>query len=423
MQVYRIFNKKNGKSYIGITKWTFNERYPQSKWWKWTHSNHLKKAVKKYGIEEFAYEILNNSCKNDSELVEMEKLYIKQYNSFIPNGYNLTLGGSNQKKATLEKEYELIDANGTLYKIKNMSDFCRKNGFNYGSMLNMVSGINKSSHGFALSTTDKDDIINPNQEWELEEIKTGKIFKIKRKNINDFCKQIGVRNDYIYMLVNKKVYVSHGFKLKETILDGVKIKEDRLKYKNIKFINPKGEEVIIENLYRFCQKNPNLERGGFYDLINNKSLEYHGWRLPYQEKEFKELKQKRYGRFLKLKNIITGEIFEIKNVSKFCRDNNIDINIFNTMINGNIKQYMNYAIPETDLTNYKYPKKVIFISIINKNGSVLDGRNAKDIEKRFGIMTSQSIQDMINKKYASIKGWRILKVKYKNNYYPEIDNS
>jgi hypothetical protein len=90
--------------------------------------------------------------------------------------------------------------------------------------------------------------------------------------------------------------------------------------------------------------------------------------------------------------------------------------------NKKIKQYAGYCLPNTDLTNYRYPKKIISISVKHENGQILEGKNPKELEIKYRIASSQSIQDMINNKYDSVKSWRILKVKYLNDYYPEINN-
>lgn len=52
----------------------------------------LGKAIKKYGWNNFTYEIIVES-DNKNELLELEKYYIKYYNSKVPNGYNMTDGG------------------------------------------------------------------------------------------------------------------------------------------------------------------------------------------------------------------------------------------------------------------------------------------------------------------------------------------
>lgn len=51
----------------------------------------MQDAVKKYGIENFKFEVLIICFDEDRYRFEIE--YIKKYNSIAPNGYNLTKGG------------------------------------------------------------------------------------------------------------------------------------------------------------------------------------------------------------------------------------------------------------------------------------------------------------------------------------------
>lgn len=58
----------------------------------------------KFGFENFSFEILQECLKE--ELNELEMKYIKEHDSFWPNGYNLTRGGSTQTEVselTIEK--------------------------------------------------------------------------------------------------------------------------------------------------------------------------------------------------------------------------------------------------------------------------------------------------------------------------------
>lgn len=236
MQVYRIFNKINGKSYVGITKWTFSVRYPQGKWWKWTQSSHLKCAVEKYGLENFETQILTSSVNDLQHLLELEKDYIKLYHSYIPDGYNLTRGGGS-KTPTFVKEYELIDCDGSLYKIKNLSNFCKHRNINYGAMLNMVSGLAKSSQGFALSTTPIEYIKLTNKTWELENAYTGECVKISDEMVHEWAVMHHMNSKHVRGLLRKSHKMSrNGWKLKSTIL-GEKYRGVGTKYKDIKLIN------------------------------------------------------------------------------------------------------------------------------------------------------------------------------------------
>lgn len=418
MEIYKILNRINGKAYIGQTIWDFNSRY-KGCWHKWTHSKYLKNSVKKHGIENFSIEILETNVLNQEKLDELEDFYIKKFNSLYPNGYNLKTGGKHGKNIKFVREYELKDVNGNIYQIINLSMFCRKNNLSYSAMLNMVSGINTSSQGYALSSTPIELILNINEEWELEEIQTGIIYKVKRKDMPNFAKSKGINIDFLQKIVRKETYVSHGFKLKDTILNNHTIRAELQKHKNIKFINPNGKEVVIENIYKFCLEN-NLPRTGFYNLINKKALEAYGWRLPYNEKEFKEMKELRMGKFIKIKNINTNEIFEIKNISKFCRNNNIHLGNFNIMLSGRTKQYMGYCLPETDLSNYIYPKQIVYIKLLN-NEKIIEAKNPKQISEKYDI-SRQIIYDHIHRGTNMKIGWKVLRVKYLNDYYPEINN-
>lgn len=92
--IYKITNKITNKCYIGETK----KSNPELRWNE--HKSKIEKgigcpalqdAVKKYGIENFKFEILI-ICFDDDRY-KFEKEYIKKYNSIAPNGYNLTTGG------------------------------------------------------------------------------------------------------------------------------------------------------------------------------------------------------------------------------------------------------------------------------------------------------------------------------------------
>ena len=89
--IYKITNQINQKSYIGLTTQAYDERWKQHIRSIGTNNEYaIHKAFKKYGIENFSFEIIEE-CDN-SLLAEKEKFWIKQFNTFL-NGYNLTRGG------------------------------------------------------------------------------------------------------------------------------------------------------------------------------------------------------------------------------------------------------------------------------------------------------------------------------------------
>lgn len=97
MIIYKAENLINGKMYIGKTNGCLANR-------QWGHLNSAKKgvntifynAIRKYGENNFKFSVIDNELLFESELNDREKFYIKQFNSKIPNGYNMTDGGDGQ---------------------------------------------------------------------------------------------------------------------------------------------------------------------------------------------------------------------------------------------------------------------------------------------------------------------------------------
>ena len=104
MIIYKTTNTLNGKIYIGKDT-NNNPNYLGS-------GVILKNAIKKYGIQNFKKEILEN-CNTIEDLNKREKYWIKQYNTLNKQiGYNISLGGdggdlfsNNPNKENIRKKY------------------------------------------------------------------------------------------------------------------------------------------------------------------------------------------------------------------------------------------------------------------------------------------------------------------------------
>ena len=86
--IYKITNLINGKIYIGESKQP-EERFKEHCYRKSKDNSLIDIAIQKYGKENFNLEIIGWF----EDWQEKEKYYIKQYNSLIPNGYNIHEGG------------------------------------------------------------------------------------------------------------------------------------------------------------------------------------------------------------------------------------------------------------------------------------------------------------------------------------------
>ena len=93
--IYVINNKKNNKKYIGKTSQDIQSRFKEHSYRALSHTHDylpLYSAINKYGLDEFQIEIIE-TVSDIEQLNDREMFWIKEYNSLVPNGYNLTLGG------------------------------------------------------------------------------------------------------------------------------------------------------------------------------------------------------------------------------------------------------------------------------------------------------------------------------------------
>ena len=86
----------NGKSYIGKAKYKTRLKQHKSSSYNIndnSYYNIFHCAVRKYGWENVKWEILEDDIQDETILNERETFNILKYDTFMPNGYNMTLGG------------------------------------------------------------------------------------------------------------------------------------------------------------------------------------------------------------------------------------------------------------------------------------------------------------------------------------------
>jgi group I intron endonuclease len=135
--IYRVVNGINGKVYIGYTS-NFKKR----------QQNHINsktncvfhKAIRKYGYNNFKWQILYQSLEKNHTQKVMENYFIKENNSMLPQGYNTCPGGGGgySSKKSIQN---MIDNNpmfseDTKNKVSNSMKLLWKN--NYDIMYNRL---------------------------------------------------------------------------------------------------------------------------------------------------------------------------------------------------------------------------------------------------------------------------------------------
>lgn len=89
--IYLRTNLTNGKQYVGQTT-NWEEREYGWKTRQKYSGGAIDNARNKYGLENFKTEVLKE-CSTQDELNYWEQYYIKELNTKVPNGYNITDGG------------------------------------------------------------------------------------------------------------------------------------------------------------------------------------------------------------------------------------------------------------------------------------------------------------------------------------------
>lgn len=141
--IYKITNLINKKIYIGQSenierRWKEHRNRPFQKKSS-QYETPLYKAIRKYGINNFTFEILEE-CKKE-ELDSKEIYYIKFFDSHNEkNGYNLTDGGNNSRTEKLLLSEQQVNEIYNLLLESKLTQTEIANKYNISQRL--VSGIN-----------------------------------------------------------------------------------------------------------------------------------------------------------------------------------------------------------------------------------------------------------------------------------------
>ena len=178
--IYKITNKTNGKCYIGqstrIEKRWKDHYYAHQNINDEGYNYPLYKAMRKYGYDNFTFEILEE-C-NTALLNEREMFYIKHFNSFN-DGYNQTLGGDSTiqtSKLTVEQVLEIQDKLLTQnYTLKSLSE-------EYGVHRDTIRDIN---NGWSWS------YLRPELTYPLYVSMSNPLYQKKKKKKRNYCPTCG----------------------------------------------------------------------------------------------------------------------------------------------------------------------------------------------------------------------------------------
>lgn len=147
MLIYKITNKINGKTYIGMTSFNMEKRWKEHIWESSSSKSHcyntkFHKALRKYGFDKFEKEIIDES--NDLNSLKKKEIYwIDKLNTY-KEGYNSTLGGDGfsgkQKESHISKRYRSIFCIELNKKYRSLKHAEKETGVSKSSISECLSG-------------------------------------------------------------------------------------------------------------------------------------------------------------------------------------------------------------------------------------------------------------------------------------------
>lgn len=128
--------------------------------------NYLNNAIRKYGKDKFKVELITTCSKE--ELNIYEEIYIEQYNTLYPNGYNLTTGG---------KVFKTIIDDITPNKPSNIPK--KRGGCSYRSLETRTKMTNSLKMVFGTSEARREQMLRSQKQHS-----NNKLIKFKNANVD-----------------------------------------------------------------------------------------------------------------------------------------------------------------------------------------------------------------------------------------------
>lgn len=335
--IYKITCTTTGKFYIGSSS-EIKRRWVVHKY-RLKHGIHinpyLQSVYNKYGLDSFLFEIIEE-VEDKNNLLKIEQEWLDRTKSFDRTiGYNLTnvAGGG----ALTWKSWIITDPEGNEFETENLQEFCRKNNLSAGQMGNIALRQAKTSHkGY-------------------------------------FCRPANL---------SKEEWENTPYKVKQYKDKNGKIRKERIPiYWKITY--PDGNEIIIENLTKFCKEN-NMSIREMLRVSSGRKETYHGFKCENITKpkiKTGETKKERSGFIVTAPD---GTEITTYNLEEFIREHNLTPRLLHAIANGkgwSNKGYTCRKVGDPPRTR-EFPVKYIAVDI---NGEETPIRKLEDFCEEKGL--------------------------------------
>ncbi len=179
--VYKITNLENGKIYIGSTN-NFKRRMGEHKVFvncspdRKGYDRPLYRSFRKRGLDKFDFTIIIDDIETLSLARKIEKEKIQEYNSLVPNGYNIKEETEGMSEADIQHLIELlgtkcalVDADENIIKIyPSLRAAEREEGSTASSIAAVCQGkVYKTNNKFFRYINENDEIIEIEPKYSL----------------------------------------------------------------------------------------------------------------------------------------------------------------------------------------------------------------------------------------------------------------
>lgn len=340
--IYRIINTVNNKCYIGKSIHLKRRLQEHINKYQKDLDKVLYKAINKYGIQEFCFEILFQSeTISEDDLFLLEQQYIKQFDSY-KNGYNTTLGGEGVSgKIFTEEEREV----------------CRQRYLNNSALLLQSEICKKQTYSYNIKTKEYN-VFNSEMDATNYLISLG--YKSSKAQVNKvIIGKYKAHHDYIFALSEEDL----NTKINNYFTKQPKLKIDYFKFYN-QLVNLSDEFGVL----------PTIEQLG--NILNMPPTNI-SRRIQYLKKEGK---------------LVTVQLLDTKRI--VIKDKVKDFNIFKSktkvtnLITGKHKIFSDEDI--ADILNYKLSS----IITLRKNNRVI--KNKYQLSTYVGYLEYRNNSKQIN---------------------------
>lgn len=200
--IYKYENKINHKLYVGQTN-NLERRYREHLCGQSKGTSLLEKAIKKYGIENFSFEVIEWTDEPDKQ----EQYWICYYNCYKPYGYNIAKGGGFLPNQQGENHSQVTITEKTALSIQkdlmNWDIPCRQIVKKYKTTQKVVENI-KSGHTWNYYNLEYP--LRPTERF-LNEIRAEEVVRLiqtTKLSFTEIARQVGWGTSQISMINSGK---------------------------------------------------------------------------------------------------------------------------------------------------------------------------------------------------------------------------